>query len=217
MEENSNECMDGCGCESSNGPVNWQQSAVINWPAPEFTADAFQNGKVQKISLSDFRGKWVVLYFYPADFTFICPTELGDLADKYEEIKKLGAEVISVSTDTTFVHKAWHDNSATIRKIKFPMLADPTGSVCRSYGTYISEEGLSLRGTFIIDPDGILRAVEIVADAIGRNASEILRKLKALNFVRKNPGHVCPASLDEGAQTLQPSIKKAGKVYKELK
>ncbi|MBS3123280.1 peroxiredoxin [Candidatus Woesearchaeota archaeon] len=204
--------MDGCGCESSNGPVNWQQSAVINWPAPEFTADAFQNGKVQKISLSDFRGKWVVLYFYPADFTFICPTELGDLADKYEEIKKLGAEVISVSTDTTFVHKAWHDNSATIRKIKFPMLADPTGSVCRSYGTYISEEGLSLRGTFIIDPDGILKALELHDNSIGRSGDELLRKIKAADFVRKHGGEVCPVNWQPGNATLKPGLDLVGKI-----
>ncbi len=131
----------------------------INDKAPDFTENAFAQGDVKQISLSDYRGKWVVLFFYPADFTFICPTELGDIADKYDKIRELGAEVISVSTDTAFVHKAWHDASETIKKIRFPMLADPTGKVCKAYGTYIEEEGLSLRGTFLIDPNGVLKTV----------------------------------------------------------
>src|SRR3989339_494710 len=133
----------------------------INEKAPEFTEDAFINDEIKKISLNDYRGKWVVLFFYPADFTFICPTELGELADNYEAIKKLGAEVLSISTDTAFVHKAWYDNSPSIKKIKFPMIADPTGKLCREFGTYIDEEGLSLRGSFIIDPDGVLKAFEV--------------------------------------------------------
>ena len=133
----------------------------INKPAPEFSTKAFQHGHTEdkKIQLADYRGKWVVLFFYPADFTFICPTELGEIADVYEKFKKLNVEILSVSTDTTFVHKAWHDHSPTIKKIKFPMVADPTGSICKSYGTYIEDEGLSLRATIIIDPDGMVKII----------------------------------------------------------
>ena len=134
---------------------------AINEPAPKFEAKAFHNEQIVDIRLDDYKGKWVVLFFYPADFTFICPTELGDLADHYEEIKQLGAEVLSVSTDTAFVHKAWHDNSQTIKKITFPMLADPNAQICTNYGTIIPMEGLSLRATFLIDPDGILKAFEM--------------------------------------------------------
>ena len=143
-----------------------QTQCKINAPAPAFTAEAFVNDTVKKISLADYKGKWVVLFFYPADFTFVCPTELGELADRYDELKKMGVEVISVSTDTPFVHKAWHDNSPTIKKITFPMLADPTGRVCRAYGTMIEDEGLSLRGTFFIDPEGVLKAYELHDNSI---------------------------------------------------
>jgi NADH-dependent peroxiredoxin subunit C len=132
--------------------------AKINKPAPDFDAEVFQNNEIKRLKLSDLKGKWVVLFFYPADFTFVCPTELGDMADKYEEFKQLGAEVLSVSTDTVFCHKAWHDTSETIKKIQFPMVADPTMKICLSYNTLIFEEGLSLRGSFIIDPDGVLLA-----------------------------------------------------------
>ena len=137
-------------------------SELVTKAAPDFEADAvLEDNTIEKIKLSDYKGKHVVLFFYPADFTFVCPTELGELADNYEKIKELGAEVISVSTDTAFVHKAWHDNSETIKKIKFPMLADPAGRVCRAYGTLIEEEGLSLRATFLIDPEGVVKSFEI--------------------------------------------------------
>ena len=184
----------------------------INAPAPSFKTEAFQNDQTKKISLSDYKGKWVVLFFYPADFTFICPTELGDLADHYPEFQKLGAEVLSVSTDTVFVHKAWHDNSPTIAKIKFPMIADPTGNICKAYGTYIYEEGLSLRGTFIIDPDGILKAYEINDNSIGRSSTELLRKIKAAQFVREHGGEVCPANWEPGKKTLRPGLDLVGKI-----
>src|SRR3989338_2855677 len=154
----------------------------INQLAPQFETKAYHAGKETKVKLKDLKGKWVVLFFYPADFTFICPTELGDVADHYEEFKKLNTEILSVSTDTVFVHKAWHDNSATIAKIKFPMLADPTGNICRAYNTYIPSEGLSLRGTFIIDPDGILKAYELHDNSIGRSSAELLRKIKAAQY-----------------------------------
>ncbi len=184
----------------------------INKPAPLFAAQAFQNNEFKQVRLEQFRGKWVILFFYPADFTFICPTELGDVADHYAEFQKMGAEVLSVSTDTHFVHKAWFDNSQTIAKIKFPMVADPTGNICKSYGTYIAEEGLSLRGTFIIDPDGILKAYEIHDNSIGRSSQELLRKLKAAQYVREHGGEVCPANWQPGTQTLRPGLNLVGKI-----
>lgn len=184
----------------------------INEPAPEFTEDAFVNEEIKKISLSDYRGKWVVLFFYPADFTFVCPTELGELADRYDEFKELNSEIISVSTDTAFVHKAWHDSSPTIKKIKYPMLADPTHKVCISYGTYIKKEGLSLRATFFIDPEGIIKAFEFHNNDIGRSTDEILRKLQAGKFVEENKGKVCPMSWKPGNKTLEPSLDLIGKI-----
>ena len=184
----------------------------INAPAPLFTADAFHQEQKKTVSLAQCRGKWIALIFYPADFTFICPTELGDLADHYEELKKLNVEVFSISTDTHFVHKAWHDNSPTIAKITFPMVADPTGSICKAYGTYIPEEGLSLRGTFIIDPDGILKAYELHDNSIGRSSTELLRKIKAAQFVRDHGGEVCPANWEPGKQTLKPGLNLVGKI-----
>lgn len=184
----------------------------INKQAPGFTAEAFQDGQIKKVKLSDHKGKWVVLVFYPADFTFICPTELGSIADSYEKFKELGAEVMSVSTDTVFVHKAWWDNSETIKKIKFPMLADPTGNICRAYGTYIPEEGLSLRGTFLIDPDGVLKAWELHDNSIGRSSEELIRKIEAAQFVREHGGEVCPANWKPGAKTLKPGLDMVGKI-----
>ena len=184
----------------------------IGAPAPEFMAEVLVDNGVKKVSLSDYKGKWVVLFFYPADFTFICPTELGDLADKYEEFKQLNCELISVSTDTTFVHKAWHDNSETIKKIKFPMLADPTGKICRDYGTYIQGEGLSLRGTFIIDPEGNLKAYEIHDNSIGRNTNELLRKIKAAQYVKEHGDQVCPVNWEPGKETLKPGLDLVGKI-----
>ena len=184
----------------------------INQKAPEFSENAFVNNEIRKINLTDYRGKWVVLFFYPADFTFICPTELGELADKYEEIKALGAEIISVSTDTAFVHKAWHDKSDTIRKIRFPMLADPTGNVCKNYGTYIHEEGLSLRGTFLIDPQGIVKAVEVHDNSIGRSSKEIIRRLQAAKFVAEGGGQVCPVNWQPGSSTLRPGLDLVGNI-----
>lgn len=185
---------------------------MINERAPEFKADAFVNDEVRKISLTDYRGKWVILFFYPADFTFVCPTELGELADHYEKFKELNAEVLSISTDTTFVHKAWHDHSKTIAKIKFPMIADSTGNICRAYGTYIDEEGLSLRGTFLINPEGILKAYEMHDNALGRSTEELLRKLQAAKFVAENKGVVCPMNWKPGSKILKPSLDLVGKL-----
>ena len=172
----------------------------------------YQNEEFKKVKLADYLGKWLILFFYPADFTFICPTELEETAGYYDEFKKNNAEVISVSTDTVFVHKAWHDNSPAIKKIKFPMAADPTGKLCREFGTYIEEEGLSLRGSFIINPEGILKACEIHDNSIGRSAKELLRKLQAAKFVSENKGLVCPASWEPGKQTLKPGLDLVGKL-----
>lgn len=179
---------------------------------PDFELDAYHEDREKKIRLSDYRGKWLVLIFYPADFTFVCPTELEEAADHYEEFKKLGAEVMSVSTDTHFVHKAWHDSSPAIKKIQYPMLADPTGMMCRAFGTYIEDEGISLRGSFIIDPDGILRCLEIHDNSIGRSIAELLRKVQAAKFVRENKGKVCPAGWAPGKDTLTPGLDLVGKI-----
>jgi len=184
----------------------------INKLAPYFQAQAYHNNEIKDINIRDLRGKWIVLFFYPADFTFVCPTELGDLADKYEQFKELNTEILSVSTDTAFVHKAWHDNSDTIKKIKFPMLADPTSKICKAYKTYISEEGLSLRGTFLIDPEGILKAYELHDNSIGRSTDELIRKIQAAQFVANNPGNVCPINWQPGSETLKPGLDLVGKI-----
>jgi len=184
----------------------------INDPAPEFNENALINNEIKKISLSDYRGKWIILFFYPADFTFICPTELGELADKYESFKSLGAEIISVSTDTAYVHKAWHDSSPAVRKIQYPMLADPTHEVCINYGTYIEKEGISLRATFLIDPKGIIKAFEFHNNDIGRSSEELLRKLQAAKFVSENQGNVCPMNWKPGSSALKPSMDLIGKI-----
>lgn len=184
----------------------------INQKVTELEMNTYHNDEKKKYRFSDFKGKWVVLLFYPADFTFVCPTELEEAAELYEEFKKSGAEVLSVSTDTHYVHKAWHDTSPAIKKIKFPMVADPSGNICREFGTYIEQEGLSLRGSFIIDPDGVLKAYELHDNSIGRSAREILRKLQAAIFVREHPGEVCPANWQPGKKTLKPSLELVGKI-----
>ncbi|MFQ6130047.1 MAG: peroxiredoxin [Candidatus Hadarchaeaceae archaeon] len=179
---------------------------------PDFEVEAFHNDEIKKIRLSEYRGKWLVIVFYPADFTFVCPTELEEIAENFEEFKKAGAEVLSVSTDTVFVHKAWHDISPAIKKIKFPMLADPIGKLCRAFGTYHEDAGISWRATFIIDPDGVLKAMEMHDNSIGRSAKEILRKLQAGKYVGEHPGEVCPASWVPGKETLKPSLDLVGKI-----
>ena len=182
-----------------------------------FSLETYDPNKeeIVKISLDDFSGDWVVLFFYPADFTFVCPTELLDLNRHFDEFGKLHAEVIVVSTDTVYTHKAWIEMEELLKGFKYNMAADHNAKLSRELGIYDEEKGMAQRAVFIIDPDGILRSSEIVSDAIARNASEILRKLKALDFVRNNPGKVCPANWEESGTTLEPSIKKAGKVYKE--
>jgi len=184
----------------------------INSLVPDFELEAYQNDEIKKIKLSNYKGKWVILIFYPADFTFVCPTELEDAENHYQEIKDQGGEIMSISNDTAFVHKAWHDSSPAIGKISYPMLADPTGSISKMFGTYIENEGLSLRGTFIIDPDGILKTIEIHDNSIGRSAKEMVRKLQAAKFVREHDGSVCPASWEPGKDVLIPKVDLIGKI-----
>lgn len=185
---------------------------IINTVIPDFKVQAFHDGKFKTVTQADLKGKWAVLFFYPADFTFVCPTELGDLADKYEQLKGMGVEVYSVSTDTHFVHKAWHDVSETIKKIKFPMLADPRGHLTRALGVHIEEDGLAYRGTFLVDPEGKIKLAEIQDNSIGRNAEEIVRKVQAAQFVAAHPGEVCPAKWKPGAATLKPGLDLVGKI-----
>jgi len=186
----------------------------LNEKVTDFQVTAYHGGEFRPVSLSDYRGQWVVVFFYPADFTFVCPTELGDMADHYAEFQKEGAEILSVSTDTHFTHLAWHESSPTIKKIQYPMLADPSGAVSRDFGVYIEtgdDAGLAYRGTFLIDPDGVLKTVEINDNGIGRAARETLRKLKAAKFVREN-GEVCPANWEPGKASLKPGIELVGKL-----
>jgi len=178
----------------------------------DFEFEMFHEGEIKKGKLSDYKGKWIVLAFYPADFTFICPTELSELADNYEEFKKLNAEVISFSIDTAYAHKAWHDTSPAIKKVTYPMGSDCTHEICKEFGTHIDKEGVSQRATFIIDPEGVLKAMDIHDNSIGRSAKEILRKLKASKFVAEHRGQVCPASWEPGKETLKPSTKLVGKI-----
>jgi NADH-dependent peroxiredoxin subunit C len=184
----------------------------INEQVPNLKFKVFHNEDTKEVSLEDYKGKWTVLVFYPADFTFVCPTELKELADLYSEFQKEGAEVISMSTDTVFVHKAWHDDSESIKTIQFPMGADPSGVVCKAFGTYIEQDGLSLRGSFIIDPDGKLKVFEMHDNSIGRNAKELLRKLQAAKFVKEHGGEVCPANWQPGKETLKPGLDLVGKL-----
>lgn len=186
---------------------------TIGQTIPDLHLEAYYQDKLTKMHLGQFKGKWLVMLFYPADFTFVCPTELEEAAEHYSEFKKLGAEVVSISTDTAFVHKAWHDHSKAIAKVKYPMLADPTAEVCREFGTYIPEEGLSRRATFIINPKQAVVAIDMHDNSIGRSTTEILRKLAAAKFVYDNDGAVvCPASWKPGMKTLKPGVELVGKI-----
>lgn len=186
--------------------------SLINTQVKPFKANVYHNGEFKSITEADLKGKWSVIFFYPANFTFVCPTELEDLADNYETFQKLGVEIYSVSTDTHFSHKAWQDTSEAIKKVKFPMIGDPTGVITRNFEVMIEEEGLALRGTFLINPEGQIKLCEIHDNGIGRDASELLRKVKAAQHVANNPGEVCPAKWKEGASTLKPSLDLVGKI-----
>ncbi len=192
---------------------------MVGKEVPDFEAQAYfpQGGSVEKIKLSDYRGQWVVLCFYPADFTFVCPTEINSVARVYDELQKLNVEVLAISTDTVFSHKVWHESSELIKPVKFPMVSDPKGAVARLYEVYDEEEGVAVRGRFLIDPDGILRAVEVVYPNVGRNVKELIRQIKAFQYVRKNPDEIAPAGWEPGKKTFKPGIEIAGKVYKVWK
>ncbi|MEO4053777.1 alkyl hydroperoxide reductase subunit C [Solibacillus sp. CAU 1738] len=186
--------------------------SLIGKELQPFSAKAFQQGEFIDVSLDSMKGKWSVVCFYPADFTFVCPTELEDLQNQYATLKQLGVEVYSVSTDTHFTHKAWHDSSPAIGKIEYIMIGDPSHTISNIFDVLDEEAGLAQRGTFIIDPDGIVQAMEINADGIGRDASILVNKIKAAQYVRNNPGEVCPAKWQEGSETLKPSLDLVGKI-----
>ena len=187
-------------------------TTIINTLIPDFKVQAYHNGSFPTVTSEDVKGKWAIFFFYPADFTFVCPTELVDMAEKYEQFKAMGVEVYSVSTDSPFVHKAWHDASESIRKIQYPMLADPTGALSRAFGVMIEEDGMAYRGTFVVNPEGRIKLVEIQDNSIGRNADELLRKVEAAQFVASHDGEVCPAKWKKGEETLKPSIDLVGKI-----
>lgn len=186
--------------------------ALINTKIKEFKTQAFHQGKFIEVTDKDLLGHWSIVFFYPADFTFVCPTELEDMADLYEEYKKLGVEIYSVSTDTHFTHKAWHDTSEAVKKINYVMLGDPTGQITRNFDVMIEEEGLALRGTFVINPEGFIKVIEINDNGIGRDATELMRKVKAAQYIAAHPNEVCPAKWKEGAATLKPSLDLVGKI-----
>ncbi|GGB24877.1 peroxiredoxin [Sphingomonas metalli] len=186
--------------------------SIIGTQLKPFTTQAYRQGKFLTVSEGDVLGKWAVFFFYPADFTFVCPTELEDLADNYATFEKMGVEIYSVSTDTHFSHKAWHDTSPAIGKINFTMLGDPSGVVTNNFGVMREGQGLADRGTFVVDPEGTIQLMEITSEGVGRNAMELLRKIKAAQYIAAHPGEVCPAKWEEGETTLAPSLDLVGKI-----
>ena len=186
--------------------------SLINTEVKPFKAQAFHNGNFIEVTEADFKGKWSVVIFMPAAFTFNCPTEVEDAADNYPEFQKAGAEVYIVTTDTHFSHKVWHETSDAVGKAQFPLIGDPTHQLTNAFDVHIAEEGLALRGTFIINPEGVIKTAEVHDNAIARDVSETLRKLQAAQFVANNPGQVCPAKWKEGLETLTPSIDLVGKI-----
>jgi len=186
--------------------------SLINTQIKPFRATAYHDGEFVEVTDESVKGKWSVFFFYPADFTFVCPTELGDLADHYGEFQKLGVEIYGVSTDTHFTHKAWHDSSETIGKVRYPLIGDPTHAISRNFEVLIEDAGIADRGTFVVDPEGRIQVLEITAGGIGRDAAELLRKIKAAQYVAAHPGEVCPAKWKEGEKTLAPSLDLVGKI-----
>jgi NADH-dependent peroxiredoxin subunit C len=219
MKETKSNYCEMCG-EFHDALCDYVSQVKVGKPIPDFEFEAYQGGDIKKMSLAQLRGKWAVLVFYPADFTFICPTELEELAKLYPKFQALNAEIISVSVDTVFTHKAWHDTSEGIRAIKYPMAADPSGKIASAFGVLIEgaevaltpDEGLALRGTFIIDPAGVLRSMEVSDNSIGRKGAETLRKLQAAQYVETHKGMVCPASWEPGDDTLEPGLDLVGKL-----
>lgn len=198
----------------------YSQAVRIGETIPDYEFEAYQNDEIKTLKLSGFRGKWLVIMFYPGDFTFVCPTELEEMAALYTKFQEMKTEVLSFSTDTVFVHKAWHDTSEAIKKVSFPMGADPSGKIASAFGTlieggeleFLPDEGLSLRGTFIVDPNGILRTIEINDNSVGRKAAETFRKVQAAQYVESHQGQVCPASWEPGDDTLEPGLGLVGKI-----
>lgn len=186
--------------------------ALIGSKIKPFTTQAYKQGKFVSVSDTDVLGKWAVFFFYPADFTFVCPTELEDLADVYPTLQKMGVEVYSVSTDTHFSHKAWHDTSPAIGKINYFMLGDQNHSISLNFDILREGQGLADRGTFVVDPDGVIQLIEVTSEGVGRNATELLRKIKAAQYIAAHPGEVCPAKWEEGEETLAPSLDLVGKI-----
>ncbi|MGJ8525308.1 Alkyl hydroperoxide reductase C [Halomonadaceae bacterium LMG 33818] len=186
--------------------------SLLNTKIKPFRATAFHNGDFVEVTEETLKGKWAVVFFYPADFTFVCPTELEDLADIYDEFTKFGVEIYSVSTDKHFTHKAWHETSPAIGKLQYPMIGDPTAVIARNFDVYIEENGVAERGTFLINPEGVIKAVEISDEGVGRKADELLQKVKAAQYIAQHPGEVCPAKWKEGAETLSPSLDLVGKI-----
>lgn len=184
--------------------------SLIGKSVIDFKVQAYTDNSFREVTRQDILGKWSVFFFYPADFTFVCPTELEDLANKYEEFQKIGCEIYSVSCDSHFVHKAWHDASKTIQKIKYPMLADPTGTLARGFDVMIEESGMAERGSFIVNPEGKIVAYEVIAGNVGRNADELFRRVQASQFVAEHGDQVCPAKWQPGAETLKPSLDLVG-------
>jgi peroxiredoxin (alkyl hydroperoxide reductase subunit C) len=186
--------------------------SLIGSSLKPFTTQAYHQGKFLTVTDADVKGKWAVFFFYPADFTFVCPTELEDLADVYPTLQKMGVEVFSVSTDTHFSHKAWHDTSPAIGKINYYMLGDQNHSISNNFEILREGQGLADRGTFVIDPDGVVQIMEVTSEGVGRNATELLRKIKAAQYIAAHPGEVCPAKWEEGEETLAPSLDLVGKI-----
>jgi peroxiredoxin (alkyl hydroperoxide reductase subunit C) len=186
--------------------------SLINTQIKPFRATAYHDGEFVEVTDESVKGKWSVFFFYPADFTFVCPTELGDLADHYGDFQKLGVEIYGVSTDTHFTHKAWHDSSETIGKVRYPLIGDPTHAISRNFEVLIEDAGIADRGTFVVDPEGRIQVLEVTAGGIGRDAAELLRKVKAAQYVAAHPGEVCPAKWKEGEKTLAPSLDLVGKI-----
>jgi len=186
--------------------------SIVNTQVKPFKAQAYQMGKFIEVTEESLLGKWSILMFYPADFTFVCPTELEDLADHHAEFQKMGVEVYGVSTDSHFAHKAWHDTSEAIKKVQYALIGDPTGLLSRNFEVMVEEDGMALRGTFVINPEGQIKVMEVHDNGIGRDASELMRKVKAAQYVAAHPGEVCPAKWTEGAATLIPSLDLVGKI-----
>ena len=184
--------------------------SLIGKKVSDFKVQAYVNGEFREVTQEDIKGRWSLFFFYPADITFVCPTELEDLADHYEKFKEIGCDIYSVSCDTHFVHKAWHDTSEKIKKIQYPMLADPTGKLARDFDVMIEEDGVAERGDFIVNPEGKIVAYEVIAGNVGRNAEEIFRRVQASQFVAEHGDEVCPAKWKPGAETLKPSLDLVG-------